>query len=310
MPPPTPNRVSGSLPYPAGRGPGSALGLPAFEVVKARVLAKLIDRLDPRKSRRMPVSLLQQTARQQVEQVIEAEVPRMPRADRDRLIAEVLTEVFGFGPLEELFRDPAVLEVLVLGPQAVLARRDAAWVPTNVKFRDADQLRDTLDKAAAFGDAVAPGLPATAIDARLPNGFRAVAVVPPADVDQPGPAVFVRMGAPAPPPPPPAEPPKSGQHPPLPPAPARPGSGPYRGLPADPADPIEGYLARHRARITERLIKRMASVGAYDLSGVDTAELRRIIAAFIEEYCNTERVRLSAAEQGRLTLEILAGMNR
>jgi pilus assembly protein CpaF len=313
MPPPQPHRVPSSHPPAGGRGPGSALGLPAFEVVKARVLVKLHDRLDPGKSRRMPISLLQQSARQQVEQVIEAEAPRMPRADRDRLVAEVLTEVFGFGPLEELFRDPGVAEVLVLGPHAVLARREGGWVPTNVKFRDADQLRDTLEKAAAYGEAVGAGLPATAIDAKLPNGFRAVAVVPPPEVDQPGSAAFVRTTAPAPAAPPPATPtqPRSGQHPGLPPAaPVQAGSGRFRGLAIDPADPNEGYLARHRARITELLIKRMASLGVYDLTKLDTATARRVVAAYIEEYCAAERVRLTAAEQGRLTLEIIAGMNR
>jgi hypothetical protein len=316
MPPPQPNRAPGSHPPAAVRGPGSALGLPAFEVLKARVLVKLHDRLDPRKSRRMPVSLLQQSARQQVEQVIEAEAPRMPRADRDRLVAEVLTEVFGFGPLEELFRDPAVLEVLVLGPHAVLARRDAGWVPTNVKFRDADHLRETLEKATAYGEAVAAGLPATAIDAKLPNGFRAVAVVPPAGVEQPGTAAFVRTTTPAPAAAAPAAPAApaqtgSGQRPGLTPAaPTQTASGRFRGLAADPADPNEGYLARHRARITELLIKRMASLGVYDLTKLDAATARRVVAAYIEEYCAAERVRLTAAEQGRLTLEIIAGMNR
>ena len=216
-----PKRPSGSLPSPAARvGTGATQVMPVYEIVKARVLVRLHDRLDPAKSRRMPLSLLQQTARQQVEQVIDAEAPRMSRADRDRLAEEVLGEAFGFGPLEELLRDPTVKEVMVLGPHAVVVRRDPGWTPTNVKFRDEDHVRIILEKALTQGEPVA-GVPAqTVIDAKL------------------------------------------------------------------------------------------AGHGVYDLARLEIGELRRVVAAYVQEFCATENVYLSDTDQGRLTLEILAGMNR
>jgi hypothetical protein len=69
-------------------------------------------------------------------------------------------------------------------------------------------------------------------------------------------------------------------------------------------------LERHRVRITERLIGKLASLGVYDLNRVDTSELRRVVVAYVDEYCLLERVFLNDTEKGRLTLEILTGMNR
>ena len=98
-----PKRPSGSLPSPAARvGTGATQVMPVYEIVKARVLVRLHDRLDPAKSRRMPLSLLQQTARQQVEQVIDAEAPRMSRADRDHQRFEVVVAV---GPFAQDFEE-------------------------------------------------------------------------------------------------------------------------------------------------------------------------------------------------------------
>ena len=54
----------------------------------------------------------------------------------------------------------------------------------------------------------------------------------------------------------------------------------------------------------------MASLGVYDLSRLDITELRKVVAAYIDEYCHAEKVFLSGTDQGRLMLEILTGMRR
>ncbi|HUR52910.1 MAG TPA: hypothetical protein VMZ71_02180 [Gemmataceae bacterium] len=314
-----PQRNSGTFPMPAART-GSGQTMPAYEVLKVRVLIKLQDKLHPQATRRMPESLLRQTARQHIEQVVEADFPRMSRGERDRLIEDVLSEAFGFGPLEELFGDATVKEILVLGPQAIVARRDVGWVPTNVKFLDADHLEETLEKVAMHGEVVSPGLPPSAIDTKLPNGFRAVAVIPPEILSQPAMVLFSRVeDAPKPAPQKPttfvptvapAAPPSGS----FPKAAATPSGRfltpqPRHGVLDSPA-PGEGPLARHRLRITERLIKKMASLGVYDLQRVEITELRKIVTAYIREYCETEKILLSDSEQGRLMLEILTGMHR
>ena len=325
-------RSSGSVPYPLSRpGSGVATSVPVYEIIKARVLIKVQDRLDVSKSRRMPASLFAETARQQIEQVIEAEAARLTRAERDQLVEEAYTEAFGYGPLEELFADPTVREITVVGPHAVLARRDQGWVPTNVKFRDADHLLEVLDKVRAGGEAVGAVLPASVLDVKLGNGFRVVAVIPPPAIGQPPTATFVRSPDAANPYRPPAA--GTGSHPvinlngtgshaainlsgsaahtPLPKAASATEPVPA-ARPSAVRSPAPGEypLERHRVRITERLIKKLASLGVYDLSRVDTTELRKVVAAYVTEYCEVEKVLLSETDQDRLTVEIISAMNR
>jgi hypothetical protein len=327
-----PQRPSGSFPMPSARA-ATGFTIPAYEVLKVRVLMKLQDKLPPAAAKRMPESLLRQTAKQHIEQIVDSDFPRMSRGERDRLSEDVLSEAFGFGPLEELFRDATVKEILVLGPQAVVARRDSGWVPTNVKFLDPDHLQETLDKVVMNGDAVSPGLPATALDLKMRNGFRVVAVLPPPILDQSPTVHFTRVEeapkpAPAPAKPmvptvapaasvagpssgifkPAAPPPSSGMFPKV--GSARVPTPAPRTSPLDSPAPGESTLARHRVRITERLTKKMASLGVYDLQRVEITELRKVVTAYIREYCDGEQVLLSDAEQGRLMLEILAAMHR
>jgi hypothetical protein len=322
---PLPSRASGSFP-PTVRGSASAASVPTFEAVKTRVLIRLGDRLDPNKSRRMPYALFQETARKLVEQAIDAEAPRMARADRERLLEEVLIEGMGFGPLEELFRDSTVREVLVLGPHAVCVQRESGWLPTNVKFRDEAQLQAILAKAAENHDPVGGAVSASALDVKLGNGFRAVAVLPPAVLGSATAAVFVRVpdapaatpasAAPAVPVAPPPSSGGTGMHPALSmgtgrvPTPVpRPGVvEPRSGVTEPAAD--DSPLGRYRQKVTERIIDRLARLGVYDLASVEINELRRLVAASVQEFCLAEKVHLSDSEQGRLTLEILTGMSR
>ena len=114
----------------------------SYDVVRRRILAKLEDRMDLSASKRMPPSLLRQNLRQQAEHIAELEARGLSRADRERLLEDVLGELLGYGPLEELFADPAVREIMVAGPGMVIARREQGeWLPTSVKFRDEIHVR-------------------------------------------------------------------------------------------------------------------------------------------------------------------------
>jgi len=332
--PPFP-RPSGSVSYPPARASAAQNSIPVFDIVKTRILIKLQERLDVSRSRRMPAALLAETARQQLEQLIEVEAVRLSRSDRDRLLDEVFSEAFGYGPLDELFADPAVKEITVLGPHAVIARRDQGWLPTNVKFRDDEHVHEVLEKVKAQGEPVGGGLPASALDVKLPNGFRVVAVIPPPALNLPPTAAFVRTPD-APAPSSAYTPAGTGSHaalnlggsgshaalnlsgsaahtPPHTPPPGGSGRvavpGPRSSATRSPA-PGEYVLERHRVRIVERLIAKLASLGVYDLSRVDTNELRKVIGAYVTEYCTQEKIYLTDTDQGRLTLEILTTMKR
>ena len=324
-PPATPaGRKSGPITYPQA----------TFETVKRRVLARLEERLDMSASKRMPQSLLRQSLRQHASDVTETEARALSKADRDRIVEDVLAELLGYGPLEELFADAGVREIMVTGPAAVIARRDQGqWLPTSVKFRDEDHVRSVLDKIATHADAAGPVMTSVAVfDMKLPNGFRAIAVIPPAGLDHPATAAFVRERAsPALPGAKdsasaatagPATSSASGgtQKPPgsVSIAPRAPGSGlvdtpPPRTGPAEPAVPVppaHDPLSRYRNRILERLLTKSASLGLYDVSRLDVNDLRKVISAYIGEYATAEKIYLSDTDQGRLTLEILTALRK
>ncbi len=321
----SPPRPSGSTLRPPPRPTGVGVTVSGYEVVKTRLLIKLDERLAALKARRMPPALLAEASRQQVEQLVEAEAARLSPADRARLARDVAEEAFGFGPLEELFADPAVTEITVLGAQAVLVKRGPNWLPSNLRFRDEDHLAEVLDKIRGQGDAVAAGLPDSVLDVRLPNGFRAVAVIPPAAAGTAPLAAFVRSAAaPAevhpgfaaagPTSPTTLTSSGSATHHTPPPA----GSGAFAAARAPVSSgthpaarpAAESPVERHRQRITERFTAKLAALGVFDLSGIDSHELRKVIAAYVDEYCKAERVYLTDTEKGRVTLEILTGMGR
>lgn len=303
-----------------------------YETVRRRVLAKLEERLDMSASKRMPQSLLRQSLRQHADQIADLEARTLSKADRDRLVDEVLAELLGYGPLEELFADPAVREVMLTGPAMVIARREQGqWLPTSVHFRDEAHVRATLDRIATHADAVGPVLASMAVfDLKLPNGFRALAVIPPEALGQPATAAFIREKTI----PVPASAPKDATtaHPgasatgstshgtlrtvPGTPhtSPRAPGSGlvttpPPRANPTD-SPATHDPLARHRARILERLLLKLASLKVYDVSRFDPHELEKVISAYVAEYGQTEKIYLSDTDQGRLTLEILTSLRR
>jgi hypothetical protein len=95
-------------------------------------------------------------------------------------------------------------------------------------------------------------------------------------------------------------------------APARPtaGSGLVPAAKSHGSSPEFDPLALHRKRIIEKLITKMASLGVYDVRRVEVTELRRVVAAYVAEYCAKENIYLSDTDQGRLQLEILTAMQR
>ncbi|MCU0705118.1 MAG: hypothetical protein MUF18_14185 [Fimbriiglobus sp.] len=318
-----------------------------------RAHALLAEKFPAHKVRHKPLSILRQEGRRALEQYLDSLVPPPAKPDRDRLIEEVLGEASGFGPLEELFRDETVKEIMLLAAAQVIARKDNGWVPTSVRFRDPAHLRGYVRRLSETGEHLVPG-GATgegAFDVRLANGFRVLGVLPPDVLDQPPLAVFVRgqaapvMATPAPvassgplPMPPSGSgvmtvpisrlpaPPKPGSvgvsvvaltrsEPPAPapnPEPPRPAP-----LPVPEAPVTELFGANHndpkerlRRRVSERIIRKCAAAGVYDLSDVPAAELQRVILAHVEELNAEQRVKLTEQETQILALEIFTGMRR
>ena len=116
---------------------------------------------------------------------------RLPLApgELDRLVAAVADEAAGLGPLEPLVHDPAVTEVIVNGPHQVFSERSGVLREEDVRFEDEAHLRHVIDRiVAAVGRRVDESSPM--VDARLPDGSRVNAVLPPLAVD--GPLLTIR----------------------------------------------------------------------------------------------------------------------
>src|SRR5437588_10341815 len=113
----------------------------------------------------------------------------MSGRERERLSLEVLDEVFGLGPLEPLLQDPSISDILVNGHKQVYVERKGLLEITNVCFRDNSHLLRIIDKIVSqVGRRVDESNPM--VDARLSDGSRVNAIVPPLAVD--GPLLSIR----------------------------------------------------------------------------------------------------------------------
>jgi pilus assembly protein CpaF len=113
----------------------------------------------------------------------------LPAPDIDRLIADVVDDAVGLGPLEALMRDPTVTEVIANGPGSIYAERGGRLIPEPVRFRDREHLRQIIERVVGAGgrrvDDASP-----MVDVRLPDGSRVNAVLPPLALD--GPLLTIR----------------------------------------------------------------------------------------------------------------------
>jgi pilus assembly protein CpaF len=111
------------------------------------------------------------------------------RDDRDRLIAEIADDILGHGPLERLLADESVTEIMVNGPFDVWVERQGRLFETTVRFTDESHLRRIINKIVAqVGRRIDESSPL--VDARLPDGSRVNAIIPPLSLS--GPLVTIR----------------------------------------------------------------------------------------------------------------------
>ena len=152
-----------------------------FNALKMRLHRKLIDKLD---LARMVGD--EDTLREQVKDVVaqlaEQENTLLNYNERQRLINEVLDETFGLGPLEVILADASISDILVNGPKHVYVERGGNLILTEVEFRDNAHLMHVIDKiVSAVGRRCDETCPL--VDARLADGSRVNAVIPPLAID-------------------------------------------------------------------------------------------------------------------------------
>ena len=113
----------------------------------------------------------------------------LAREDRDRLTAEILDDILGYGPLERLIADDSITEIMCNGPDDVWIERGGKLYETTVRFTDESHLRRIINKIVSqVGRRIDEGSPM--VDARLPDGSRVNAIIPPLSLS--GPLLTIR----------------------------------------------------------------------------------------------------------------------
>src|SRR6187200_2309582 len=160
-----------------------------FDQLKRRIHNKLVDKLDLNRVGELQGDVLRREIRLVVEHLCDTEETFLNRQERERLIEEVLDETFGLGPLEMLLKDHTISDILINGPKNIYVERRGKMERTSVEFRDNAHLLQIIDrivsKVGRRVDEVCP-----MVDARLTDGSRVNAIIPPLALD--GPCVTIR----------------------------------------------------------------------------------------------------------------------
>ena len=161
----------------------------AYQELKSRVHHKLIEKLDLATIDTIPQDQIRGQVRLALEAIIAGETLPLSRADREKLTEEVVHETLGLGPIEPLLADPTLSDILVNGYDQVYVERFGKLELTGVKFKDDNHVRQIIDRiVAAVGRRVDESSPM--VDARLPDGSRVNAIIPPLSID--GPVLSIR----------------------------------------------------------------------------------------------------------------------
>jgi pilus assembly protein CpaF len=154
-----------------------------FASVKASVHQALLDSLGPQLyDPHLDQAELETKVRHTLQEVIDHEETPLSLADRTRISQEVADEILGHGPLEPLLRDSEITEIMVNGPDSIYVERAGKLYPVDAHFSSDAHLRRTIDKIVGrVGRRIDEASPL--VDARLPDGSRVNAVIPPIALD-------------------------------------------------------------------------------------------------------------------------------
>jgi len=154
-----------------------------FVALKRSVHEGLLDALGPKLyDPHLDQRELEVQVTQTLQAVLQQDETPLTGADRAKVAQEVADEILGHGPLEPYLRNPDISEIMVNGPYQIYVEREGRLYPVSTRFNDESHLRRTIDKIVArVGRRVDESSPM--VDARLPDGSRVNAVVPPIALD-------------------------------------------------------------------------------------------------------------------------------
>ncbi|MGQ9918750.1 MAG: CpaF family protein, partial [Bryobacteraceae bacterium] len=162
---------------------------PEHQQLKFKLHRKLLDRINLDRLSALSDDVVRSEVRAAVARLVGEEETPLSMSEKERIIEEVLDEVFGLGPLEPLLQDPTISDILVNGSKQVYVERKGVLELTSVTFRDDAHLLRIIDKIVSqVGRRVDESNPM--VDARLLDGSRVNAIIPPLALD--GPVMSIR----------------------------------------------------------------------------------------------------------------------
>ena len=149
---------------------------------RSRVHMRLLGSIDLNQAKQMPQEQLRKECAQKVEALLAAEGKPLSTQEKERLITQVMDDIFGLGPLEDLLRDPDISDILINGPKQIYIEKKGRLVVSETTFRDNDHLLTVIQRiASAMGRRVDESTPM--LDARLADGSRVNAIISPLALD-------------------------------------------------------------------------------------------------------------------------------
>jgi len=172
-----------------GNGTGNGAGQASFQEMKSRLHRALINRMDLTKLGSLAPEQVHDEVSRLAEGVLISEAMPLSAADRERLIDEVQHELFGLGPLEPLLTDSTISDILVNSPDKIYIERRGKIELTRVNFKDDEHLMRVIERiVSSVGRRIDESSPM--VDARLKDGSRVNAIIPPLSID--GPVLSIR----------------------------------------------------------------------------------------------------------------------
>jgi pilus assembly protein CpaF len=164
-------------------------GNEVLQKIKAGVHQKLLKVLDLNEARRIPIEQLHEECSKKVDALLSEQNYPLSGPEKQQLLHEVMDEVFGYGPLEPFLRDPSVSDILVNGPHQIYIERNGRLELTDASLMDDSHLMRIIRRIGTnVGRRVDESTPM--LDARLADGSRVNAIIPPLALD--GPALSIR----------------------------------------------------------------------------------------------------------------------
>ncbi len=172
----------------AKRAPSVRQSQNTMSSIKERIQDKLLAELDPQ----MDITKtdeIRRTMEDMFNQILSTEAIILSRSERQRLFEQIAAEILGFGPLEPLLADDTVSEIMVNGPNHIYVEKKGKLVKTNLNFESDDHVLRIIDRIVSpLGRRIDEAQPL--VDARLPDGSRVNAIIPPLALN--GPTLTIR----------------------------------------------------------------------------------------------------------------------